>query len=168
MKRGFTVLELVMVILVVAILAVVTTVRMPDLTNTRIRLAAKKIQSDIRYAQRLAMNTQLRTAMRFDIATDTYFIQIESNALWPPAKDPLSQKDFVVRLNTAEYQGVDIALACFNGCANNTLIFDSKGIPYALRQSSVERLSTTGGVCLNTWDNWVTVAPNTGYVGVVP
>ncbi|MFC1703890.1 Tfp pilus assembly protein FimT/FimU [Candidatus Omnitrophota bacterium] len=122
-----------MIMLLIAILAVVAMSRMVDMTSMRIDLAAKKLQSDIRYAQSLAVNTQKRTLVRFNVASDEYTILIEGGLAWNQIVNPLTQEDdFIVTLNQGEFIGVDMLLTSFDGPPNTRhLLFDEWGNPYS-------------------------------------
>ena len=73
-KAGFTVIELIMTLTVIGILAVIAVARMPDIIPIRLSMAARKVQSDIRYAQSLAMTTQRWTRIVFSAAGDNYLV----------------------------------------------------------------------------------------------
>lgn len=107
MKRGFTLIEIVMMLLLIAILAVAVIPRLGMFTGMQLDVAAKKMASDIRYAQSLAMTN--RTAqwhrITFDAGADSYRIYNKTGEV----KDPVTQESaFTVRFNQGEYQGVDI------------------------------------------------------------
>lgn len=128
MCKGFTLAELVMVLTILAILAVVAYPRMMDLPAMRIELAARKMQSDIRYAQSLAISIQKRTRINFRAAQDDYSVYIEDGA-WVLATDPLTKENFTVQLNVGEFTGVEIESVYFNEY-DQALVFDQWGNPY--------------------------------------
>lgn len=107
MERGFTLIEIVMVLLLIAILAVVVIPRLGTYTGMQLEVAAKKVASDIRYAQSLAMANRTAQWQRitFDADTDSYRIYSKTGSV----KDPVTQEPaFAVRFNQGEYQGVDV------------------------------------------------------------
>jgi hypothetical protein len=148
---------------------------MPDMQSMSIIQAASKIQSDIRYAQRLAMQLQRRTAIQFSAANNNYSIYIENSYgandwnVNVKAKNPLAmQSDFDVQLNSEEFVGVLITEVLFNS-ANYTLVFDRNGAPYAMDFNSpgtLSALASAGRVVLNTNNRYILVQPNTGRVNV--
>jgi type II secretory pathway pseudopilin PulG len=172
---GFTIIELVAVFFIVGIIAAVSVTQMPDMEGMRIMQAASKIQSDIRYAQRLAMQLQRRTAIQFSTANNNYSIYIENTYAagdWNvnvKAKKPLEpQSDFDVQLGLDEFQGVVISEVLFNN-ADYALIFDRNGLPYAMQfinPDTLSALASTGRVVLNTDRRYILVQPQTGRVNV--
>jgi prepilin-type N-terminal cleavage/methylation domain-containing protein len=174
-QKSFTIVELVMVIVLIGIIASVTLVSMPDMESIRIAQAANKIKSDIRFAQRLAMQLQRRTAILFVAASDSYSIAIENTygaANWDftnvKAKDPLTQQDFDVQLNSGDFQGVDITTVLFNS-ANYALMFDRNGDPYSLQPGApftAAALSEPAEIILNTNRKYILVKQGTGRVNV--
>ncbi|MFC1755237.1 Tfp pilus assembly protein FimT/FimU [Thermoproteota archaeon] len=175
--KSFTIIELVMVMLIVGILAAVAASQIPDLDAIRITQAANKIQSDIRFAQRLAMQTQRRTAVIFDVAQDSYSIWIENTYMVGDivkAINPATQQDFDVYLNTEEFQGVDITYANFNSL-NYALVFDRNGDPYGVDIGNPPTIALItwvplpAGVVLNfpsVNNKFILVMQNTGRVNV--
>jgi Tfp pilus assembly protein FimT len=174
-NRAFTVIELVIVFLIVGIVAAISVAQMPDMEGMRIIQAASKIQSDIRYAQRLAMQLQRKTAVQFSATNNNYSIYIENTYGandWNAnvkAKNPIApQSDFDVQFSSDEFKGVLISEAFFN-VANYTLVFDRNGAPYAMEfttPATLSALSGTGRVVLNTNRKYILVQPTTGRVNV--
>ncbi|MDD5291855.1 MAG: type II secretion system protein [Candidatus Omnitrophica bacterium] len=173
-NKGFTIIELVIVFLVIGIIAAVSVAQMPDMEGMRISKAAQKIQSDIRFAQRLAMQLQRRTAVLFSAAGDNYSIYIENTYQandWNvnvKAKNPLTQEDFDVQLNSEEFSGVIISEVLFNA-ADYALVFDRNGDPYAMdfiNPATIGVLSGVGRIVLNTDRKYILVQSATGRVNV--
>ncbi|MBI4688974.1 MAG: GspH/FimT family pseudopilin [Nitrospirae bacterium] len=80
--RGFTLIETIMVMVIIAILAVVVVIRNP-FDSIKLSSAAKKVAADIRYAQKLAISTQQRCGIFF-ISGNSYRI-FENNNTADPA-----------------------------------------------------------------------------------
>lgn len=127
---GFALFELIMIMVILAILTIVATPRIADTISMRLDMAARNIQSDIRYTQSLAISIQRRTGVLFSSIQDRYSVYIEDRpGNWIQATDPLTREDFVVQLNTDEFAGIDLVLVYFNGF-DRALIFDRWGNPY--------------------------------------
>lgn len=135
MKKAFTMLEMIFVIIVIGILAAVI---LPEMRFSKTREAAIQLVSHIRYTQHLAMvddkfgdNTvvgvadwyQKRWQIRFNGAdNENYSIVSDNNARF--AMDPLNRN---VNL-TKELENQVLTFS--NGCANHTTIsFDHLGRP---------------------------------------
>jgi Tfp pilus assembly protein FimT len=134
---AFALIELIIVILILGVLAVVAFANMVNMPTMRIDMAARKIQSDIRYAQSLAVSTQRWVGLVFSTTNDNYSIYIDSvddgtsnPSGWSLATNPLTNQAFTVQLNSDEFQNVDITIVYFNA-ANRYLIFDKWGNPYS-------------------------------------
>ncbi len=145
MQRGFTIIELVMILTLIAILAAVAIPRFSSYGATKQRNAVLKIASDIRYAQNRATTTQMRHRMNFNTST-TYDIQfcngIYNTAActcpaWVLATDPYTRGSFQINLNN-DFSGASISTPA----AGSWLEFDSLGRPY-VNPCSVTSAGTT-------------------------
>jgi len=180
MKKAFTMLELIMVIVIIGILAAVI---IPRTASNDTAEAAVKLISDIRYTQHLAMVDDkygqnanwYRDLWQINFNGNTY--SIVSNGI--AAKDPISKKDLVENLNTK--YGVTLA---FTGCSdtsgNNILSFDHIGRPLIGDLSTITTAypvanTTTGYLmtanCIITVsgsaaDVNITIRPETGYASL--
>jgi len=183
--RAFTLIELTAILLIIAILSAVVITQMPDIQGMRITQAAYKIQSDIRYAQRLAMQLQRRVAIVFRANTSPSYIPVDSYSIFIEntysnpydgsgwnlnvrAKNPLTQENFDVQLNSEEFEGVDITYVLFNS-VNYALMFDRDGSPYGMQSTSpftATALADDAGVILNTNRKYIVVKQGTGRINV--
>jgi len=64
--KGFTLMELVMVIVLIAIVAVFVAPRLGDVTAMKAGAFTSKLRADIRYAQNLAMTRNRRARVYFN------------------------------------------------------------------------------------------------------
>jgi len=166
-KKGFTLIELIIVIGLIAVVAVMVISPRAKIALARTRQAAYKIKSDIRYAQNYALSSQKNTLIDFDPASETYRVYAQdSPGNWSLLKNPFTKEDFIVELSEGEYSGVDILETNFNG-AGYDLVFDAAGIPYSYASfdGSLAELLVSGSVLLGE-GLLVDVKANTGKVSV--
>lgn len=129
--KGFTLMELVMVLVLLGILAVVVGPRLVNVSTTKAEAFAGKLRADIRYAQNLAMtenqryrvyvNTAPSPAAGYAVVNDT-----DGDGTWGEAgefaADPAGVGDLSITLNAGEYAGITVAPGTF-------IEFDALGRP---------------------------------------
>jgi len=131
-RAGFTLIELVMVIVLLGILAVYAAPKLGSISTVKASAFADKLRADIRYAQTLAMSSGMRYRIYVNTAPSPasgYAVVNDSNADgWGTtgageyAKDPSGSGNLSVTLNTGDYTGITISPAA-------TIEFDSLGKP---------------------------------------
>jgi MSHA pilin protein MshC len=152
---GFTVVELVAVIVLVAILAITAIPRFQDRNAIDVSAKAQQLASDIRYTQSLAMATGQRN--RINLAATSYQITTSSGV---PVVHPATGSTAPISLGGVSLSGYNPPLT------NNYLAFDAKGVPYTdvagttLNTNAVITLTESGST------RTVTVSPQTGRVAV--
>jgi prepilin-type N-terminal cleavage/methylation domain-containing protein len=153
---GFTLIELIVVIVILLILSAVIAPKITNvITGTRINTAARKIASDIRYAQSLAISAQTTYGVIFNPnPTNTYSLYQNTSATI--ITNPFSGGLYTVQLNTGEYDGITIW-----GSGSSEVKFDSLGSPTLGGGSSVI-ISNNGAAPTRA----ITVAANTGKVSI--
>ena len=128
-RHGFTLIELILVLAIVGLLAFVASPRLENLPTTRAYFALRQLQSDVRYAQLLAIESQKRLRIVFDIPANQYRVEKEDPAgVWSSAVHPATKGNYTVQFGADNYAGVQITAAVFDG--NSTVIFDSYGAPF--------------------------------------
>jgi len=124
-KQGFTLIELVMLIVIIGIVALVAMPKAVTSQAVRLEAACQKIASDLRYAQGMALAQQVRFGISFDPVSEAYFVYRVN--IGTVAMDPQTRNDFNVSFVTLnEFKGIDIASTNFS----NKIEFDSAGAPY--------------------------------------
>jgi prepilin-type N-terminal cleavage/methylation domain-containing protein len=161
MKRGYTVIELIMVIVIVGILAALAMPRFQSFYYIKFNGAMKKVIADIRYVQQLAVSRHESYNIIFDTASETYEVRRVSDNSY--AINPFSRSNFIVDFNTdPQYKGINIVSADFGG-GSSTLRFDWQGIP---RNGADTPLSSEGSISFSYQGNTIVIyiTPNTGRV----
>lgn len=124
--KGFTLIELVMVIVLISIIAVFAVPRLGDVTSTKASAFKQKLRADIRYAQNLAMTQGRRTRVNFIPTSYGITRDISPTNTCNPlgdVPDPAGGTNFLVTLDTGIYAGIRIG-------PSSCLEFDSLGRPY--------------------------------------
>ncbi len=127
-EKGFTVIELVMIMVVVGILAAVIVLRM-DFESIKLYSATRKVAGDIRYVQKLAISNQTRAGMEFNVnGYEVYSdITVPTPAISPGdscSTDP--SNNFVVDFTQdrcSNYSGVTLSFSA------SIIAFNSIGTP---------------------------------------
>ncbi len=73
-SEGFSMIELIMVVVITGIMAAVALPKFGNVNDIDVYSAAKQAKSDIRYAQELAMGSYRETTITFGTDTNTYDI----------------------------------------------------------------------------------------------
>jgi MSHA pilin protein MshC len=174
-RKGFTLIELVMVIVLIGIISIAVAPRLMNVTMTNAGSFKQKLTADIRYAQNLAMTRNSRTRVYFN-GTGTapnpagYAVVIDTSALhdctgFTPAADPAGGVSLSVILNTGDYAGITVTPAPGMNC----LEYDSLGRPYDCDPVPANCLSPASGLVISVNANavavdTVTVTAQTGAV----
>ena len=149
--RGFTLIELVIVIMLTGIVIAAVSMRMPG-DGINLGAQAEQLASDIRYTQSLAMSRGAR--FRINFTAGTYQITDAAG---------VAQGHPSTGLTTPVSLGTTVLSAYNPPLTNSYLAFDSLGVPYTDPTTALAALVTltltSGGVVIN-----ITVAPQTGRV----
>ena len=131
-QHGFTLIELIIIIVLLAIMAAVAIPRMGDVTSMKAAATAEKLKSDIRYAQELAMtqNRSYRVYFNTSPAPASGYAVVNNangNGTWGEAgefaPDPSGKGNLSVTLNSGDYAGVTASSSV------NPIEFNSLGRP---------------------------------------
>jgi prepilin-type N-terminal cleavage/methylation domain-containing protein len=161
LREGFTLAEMVIVMVVIAILSGAVTVSIKDADQTsRVSVAAGRALSDLRYAQEVAMTE--RREVNFTVSGNTYSATYrDTGVLLPSPMD--KSKNLQVTLNTYDglfnTKGVSITSGL-----NGTITFTVDGKP--VTTAGAELPTQTSIMNLNNKQNLVLF--NSGYSVINP
>ena len=172
-KSGFTIIEIIMVIVLVSILAFVVIARSGSYYPVKLNGAGEKLLSDIRYAKRLAMTNHRIYGILFDVSENSYTVYDYGEPPLDPEEEPSAVEDpyrpgndlIVDYDEEGYYNGIEIISAVFG--ETNELRFDSFGVPYGAPDNDNDnKLDANGSVELRYRGNdfIITVIPRTGKV----
>lgn len=145
--------------LIVAILAAVLYPK-ADISTIRAATVARKLLSDLRYAQQLANATQTRHGVIFN--STTQYTVFKNNDSGVPGTDPMKGGNYVVNM-TGDFAGTTLS----NTLTGGIVRFDSVGIPYEGTNGSQAVLAAARTITINSSTGSVktiTIVPTTGQV----
>ncbi len=146
-QHGFTLVELVTVLLIVSVISVTAIVSWPG-DGISLSAQADQLLGDIRYAQSMAMHRGQR--YRINFASDRYWLSDESGAT-------VYAHPVVGSANVALGAGMSLS------ATNTSLIFNTAGVPYS---STSTPLASTAVLTLSSGSESIAVrvSPETGRV----
>jgi prepilin-type N-terminal cleavage/methylation domain-containing protein len=157
--RGFTLIELVLMLSILGILAMLAVPEQNLFHEVKLRSAARRLVSDLRYAQSRTMASRVVHHVNFDPVGERYTVTAPDRTT--PVADP-ADRGRALGMDYAqdgEFRGVSIASVSFGG--RPEVSFDTMGVP---RTAAGTELTTPGRVVLAYEGLIVTVevAPGTG------
>lgn len=160
-SSGFTLVELLIVIVIIAIAALTAIPMMSSAASVQIRSAANMIAADLEYAKSMAISRAQYFSVVFDKNTESYWIEDQSGNVLPhPVKKGF---DYVIDFqNDGRLNKVDIADVDFDG--TNEVKFDYLGSPWNGSSTPLNSgvISLQAGGTTTT----VIVEPVTGFVSI--
>jgi prepilin-type N-terminal cleavage/methylation domain-containing protein len=165
-KRGFTLIEIIMVVVILGIAALMAIPMVSNAADVQVRAAANRMAADIDYAKSMAITHQRSYTVVFDPAHESYEVQDDSGNV---IDHPVNPGSFVVDFSAdANLSRVNIMNADFDPDSNLSMTFDYLGSPYSGINTSSPL--NTGQITLtaDTFTLVVNVEPVTGYVTIGP
>lgn len=150
--RGFTLVELIAVMIVTAIMGAIAAGSLGALGASREADAGRTLLRDVSFARERAMATGLRHWVSFDVAQHGYSVLAEpaggsgfASAL--ALLDPATGSALAVRLDREQHRGVTMALASFDGASVVGFDWLGRAIGVAgTRLSQEAQVQLSGGV----------------------
>lgn len=150
-ESGFTLVELVVILVLVAILAFSAIPRFQDSNAVDASAMAQQLANDIRYTQSLAMTTG--QGDRINLAAASYQITTSSAG---PVVHPATGSSAAISLGSVSLSGYNPPLI------NNYIVFDAKGIPYVDTAGTALAANATITLTSGGRTRTVVVSPQTG------
>jgi prepilin-type N-terminal cleavage/methylation domain-containing protein len=135
-SRGFTLVELVIAVTVVAVLTVTVVVGVSDINrNTQLSNAAARALADVRYAHELAMANRREVDIIVNVASNRYEIRWHDDGSYVPS--PYGSGDAVTYFGTGQFSDITIT----SSQLSSRLSFNSYGTPLNGGSTFTEKLS---------------------------
>jgi type II secretion system protein H len=152
---GFTLLEVMLVVLIIGIAAAVVVPMMSSAGSMQVRAAVNMVAADLEYAKSMAISRGQDYKVVFNVGAESYQLEDHyGNVIPHPVKKPFN---YVVDFkNDGRLDRVDIQSAVFGG-GGNTVTFDPLGSPADGGTVTLQ----AGGVTRT-----VSVEPVTGFISV--
>jgi len=125
-SRGFTIVELIIVVAIIAIAAMIAVPMISSASSVQLRSAANMIAADLEYAKSMAISRQRMYAVVFNEAAESYQIEDANEVIDHPVKKGF--KYVVDFSNDSRLDKVNIVDADFD--TTNEIKFDYLGSPY--------------------------------------
>jgi len=123
-QRAFTLVELMVVIVILAIAAAIVVPSLVSTTDFQALSAARMIVADLQYAQDAAVTQQTPITVEFDTAQHSYALSNASGTL----VHPMTKAEYVI--NFPDKRGFEsVRLAAVFGSSDSSVTFDVMGSP---------------------------------------
>ena len=160
--KGFTLIELVMVIVLLGIVSASAFVAISSYKCHYLMAAAEKLSSDLRYARNLALASSKWHGAVFSGNTYTVYETDGVNDI--PISNPEREgEDFIINISD-NYD--DVSISSVNIASGNKVEFDPYGVPFS--DKTGVPISSNGFVSLLKGGNCVvvTISPTSGAVTI--
>jgi prepilin-type N-terminal cleavage/methylation domain-containing protein len=125
-ERGYTLVELMLVVFIVAVMAGVAGVASGASESQHLDMAEIQIRDALAWAQSQARSNRVAVAVVFDPGNDRFTLVDASGAVLP---DPLTRSEYLVSFHRPNQPRlVDVVAADFGACGR-AVIFDAQGVP---------------------------------------
>jgi prepilin-type N-terminal cleavage/methylation domain-containing protein len=160
--KGFTLIEIMVVVVIIAIAAMVVVPMMGTAGSMQIRSAANIIAADLEYAKSMAISRQKNYSVVFNSVGGYYEVRDPNGIIKHPVRKGFDYKvDFSSdsRLDKVVIDSVD-----FDPGSSNTVTFDYLGSPY----SGTSNPLNSGAIHIRAGDLTMTinVEPVTGFISI--
>ncbi|HIJ53191.1 MAG TPA: type II transport protein [Planctomycetes bacterium] len=162
-SSGFTAVEILIVVVIIAIAAMMAIPMMTSAASFQIRSAANMIAADLEYAKSMAISRSQSFSVVFDETTDSYRIEDQDGTIIAhPVKKGF---DYVVDFpGNSRLNKVDIFSVGFEPGSSDTITFDYMGSPYS--GSGTSNPLNSGVITLQAagTSTTINIEPVTGFI----
>jgi type II secretion system protein H len=165
-RRGFTLIELIVVVVIIGIAAMIAVPMMSSAADMQVRSAANRIAADLDYAKSLAMTHQKAFTVVFDPDNESY--DIRETATDTVISDPMRPgSSYAIDFTTdSRSSRVDIVDSDFDDHADDAVTFDYLGSPYSGKTLATALNSGRVTLTSDHFTIYVDIEPVTGYVTI--
>lgn len=164
-RRGFTLIEILAVVVVIGIASAVILPQINSRDDQRVASAARELMADLLYAQNRSIAYQTRHYVQFNTATNSWQVMVDSGGSpGPVITHPVNGTPYVASVGTGALSKVTLNSANFDG--NTTISFDAIGVPYSWSSGGGNVPLNSGAVVFKagTYQMTVAVAPYSGEI----
>ncbi len=180
LRAGFTLVEILAVVVILGIASAIIVPQINSRDDLKASAAARTIIADLIYAQNLAISTQTKTYVRFDVANNRYSLVTSptsaSGTFGTPVNHPLTQTSYVTQFGATArgWETVKLDTVTMNGLDPSyrpefTVGFDEIGTPYVFCYDvnlDNELYNGTIVVKSGTYPKTITIQAATGEINV--
>jgi prepilin-type N-terminal cleavage/methylation domain-containing protein len=161
---GFTLAEILLVVLIIAIAAMVAVPMMSSTDSIQIRSAANMIAADLEYAKSMSISRQKNYSVVFNPAGDYYEVHDPNGIIKHPVNKRSDYRaDFSSDSRLAE---VIIENANFDPGDSTTITFDYLGSPYSGIGTSAPLNSGEIIIRAGDFTMKISIEPGTGFISI--
>jgi prepilin-type N-terminal cleavage/methylation domain-containing protein len=165
-KCAFTLIEIVIVLIMLAIAAVLAAPMLGSASDMQLRSAANMIVAHIEYAKSMAITRQQNYSVVFDSDNESYEVRDQTGTVIENPQRSGSNLAIIFP-NDSRVNRVDIASADFDSDSSQTITFDYLGSPYSGPTTASPLNSGQITLQADTLTMIVNVEPVTGYTSIV-
>jgi prepilin-type N-terminal cleavage/methylation domain-containing protein len=127
---GFTMIEILIVVSILAISAMLVVPMVGSRTDLRLAAASRKVSADLQYVQANAITTRQNHFIRF--TSNSYEVLLRPSTSLTPAVHPVDRGDFTVLFNSSTNPDLlGVTLDTTTVGTGTVLMFDNLGTPLA-------------------------------------